>query len=101
MWETQPDDTTAQYLCLDSLTEFGPEVFGSLMEASGDCRPEVRAAIPKVLAVKWGTVAVPHLVECSKTRTSRRKNAAKELGKLKDKRATDALIHHWPTATRM
>jgi HEAT repeat protein len=79
-------------LCRDSLIEIGPEAFGQLREVSHDDR-NMESRLAGALATKRGVAAIPQLIEMLEdTGCYGRCEAADELGKLKDKRATDALI---------
>jgi HEAT repeat protein len=87
--------------CMYSLIEIGPAAYGPLIRATTDCT--IREEIPEMLAQKWGTGAVPYLMELledsgsvfdSESYRHMRYNAARALGELKDKRATDALLRH-------
>lgn len=89
-------DVDIQLLCMYSLVEIGSEAYGTLMDASKECDSvEVRGQIPRSLAQKWGTAAVPYLIRLLEDSLwIVRANAADELGNLKDKRAIDSLIRH-------
>ena len=79
----------------DALIEIGPEAYGPLLEASKNADENVRHSFPFVMAQKWGSAAVPHLIDLLEdSQGDVRSSAAEELGKLKDQRATGALIRH-------
>ncbi len=83
-----------QFWCLESLVEIGPEGYGALLKATNGC-DTLRQAIPAELADKWGAAAIPRLLELLEgDEPYMRSFAARALGKLRDKRATEALIAH-------
>ena len=90
---TRADNDKLQ--CLESLVEIGPEAYGPLLDASRKCDLYAMRAIPDMLAAKWGVAAVPHLIEMLEDPDEDVCwNAARDLGKLKDMRATAALVRH-------
>ncbi len=90
---TQRSDDIVQCRCRDSLVEVGPDAFGALMESCRNCSHDVRFDLPRNLAVRWGSAALPQIIELlSDTNNMVRSAAADELGTFKDKRATNALI---------
>ena len=88
-------DSQLQAFCLDSLVKIGPEASGPLLVAARECDEMVQRNIPEMVARMWGAAAVPHLIKLiDESDGIVRDNAAVELGKSKDKRATDVLIRH-------
>ncbi len=86
-------DCEVQYWCMDSLAELGPEAYGPLLEVSKECQSDLRAELPRRLAHRWGAKAVPHLIEMLEdSDVDFRNRAIEELGKFKDKRATEILV---------
>ncbi len=82
-------------LCLESLVEIGPKAFGSVAEALKVCQWEPRWQIPWKLGEKYGPAALPYVMAILEDPDSTARGcAADELGKLKDKRATAALVRH-------
>jgi HEAT repeat protein len=87
-------DSDIQFECIESLMNFGPEIAHTLLEAAKHCDSGARPVIPEMLAA-WGAEGVPPLMEMLEDDdNSVRASAARELGKLKDKRAIDALSRH-------
>ena len=92
VWQPGGDIPSA---CVALLVEFGPPAYEPMVSASRNCDLFVKLAIIKAMVEKSGATAVPQLVEyIEDPDSSVSANAANELGKLKDKRATDALVRH-------
>jgi HEAT repeat protein len=87
------DSTAIQNLCLESMLEIGPQAGEPLLQVSKECDPRALRSIPDQLAAAWGAAAVPALMGMLDNPVyDIRATVARELGGLKDKRATDALI---------
>jgi HEAT repeat protein len=88
-------DYFIQWRCIDSLAKIGPKGFDPILDFTKDCDPFVGIDIPEILADSAGAAVVPALiVMLDNTQARIRAQAAYNLARFPDKRATDALIRH-------
>jgi HEAT repeat protein len=85
-----------QLACMCALVEIGPVAYRPLLEACKEPRfSDVRREVPAEMAIVGKLAAVPQIIELLEDSAWQvRANAACELGELKDKRATEALVRH-------
>ena len=90
-----PDDDV-RYWCMDSLLEIGPKAFEPLWAAAKEPGVNWGFDIPEKLAEKWDEAAEPYLIQILEDPDGLfHSYAARELGFLKDKRATEVVIRHF------
>lgn len=88
-------DQTIQNPCMEALLEMGPPAYEPMVKASRKTSIWHQIEIIKQLAAKEGAKVTPLLMQyLDDIDSSVTANAANEIGKLKDKRAVDALAIH-------